>query len=146
MLLKLFSGISLLTASQALALTRTPPPINTPLPSSYPKFLKLKAEGEATVASLKEDTSSLRRELQQEQHEREKADESNRSLTADVEELREVQNELLETIREKTKAVSKATREVTALQREKDASEGEVSIYYLYSEVLWSGRIRAILP
>ena len=49
MLLKLFSGISLLTASQALALTRTPPPINTPLPSSYPKFLKLKAEGEATV-------------------------------------------------------------------------------------------------
>ena len=111
------------------------------------ELLRLKlSEGEATVASLKEDTSSLRRELQQEQHEREKADESNRSLTADVEELREVQNELLETIREKTKAVSKATREVTALQREKDASEGEVSIYYLHSEVLWSGRIRAILP
>ena len=61
-------------------------------------------KGDATIASLKEDASKLRSELQKEQHARERADESNRSLTADVDELRDVQNELLETIRQKSKA------------------------------------------
>ena len=93
------------------------------------ELLKLKlSEGEATVASLKQDTMTMRAELQQEQQAREEADESNKSLAADVEELREVQNELLETIRQKTKALGKATREVTVLRREKDALEGEVRV------------------
>tara|TARA_B100000780_G_scaffold256239_1_gene205279 strand:+ start:123 stop:1757 length:1635 start_codon:yes stop_codon:yes gene_type:complete len=42
-------------------------------------------------------------------------------------ELREVQNELLETIREKTSAVSTSTRELAMLRRERGSNEGEIN-------------------
>lgn len=92
------------------------------------ELLKLKSsEGEATVSALKEDASALRLQLQQEQQAREEAENNYNSAVAEAEELKEVQNELLETIREKTKSLGKATRELGMTVETKSTLALEVS-------------------
>lgn len=88
--------------------------------------IKLK-ECQASYESITSDADSLRERLALSDKRNGELEEELQQHINDIKELREVQNELLETIREKVNAASASTRELSLLKREDGSNKSEIT-------------------
>ena len=84
-------------------------------------------ESQAACASAVQDADSLRVRLGTVSERNQELEEDVQQHMNDITELREVQNELLETIREKTSAASASARELGMIRREQGSSDSEIT-------------------
>ena len=92
------------------------------------ELLQIKTtESQGAYESATQNSDALRTRVAQLQTRSNELEEEVQQHAEDNTELREVQNELLETIRDKTSAASASARELAMLRREHGSSEGEIS-------------------